>query len=164
MTISNNNLQCQCQISNVNVNFQSNFNPISMSIATLQSNVNVYVSIQFQFPMSMSMSLFNLNFQSQLSMSIFNSDQCQFTLNLLLGQQKWSCLFPNQVNNDLPSIGILLSQTFNWYLVTGQVPGSIQKRTTCTCLYTCASRQTASSIEQFVPSLCCVIGQTASSI
>ena len=88
-----------------------------MSIATLQSNVYVYVYASVQSQLSI-----------PLPMSIFNSNQCQFTLNLLLGQQKWSCLFPNQVNNNLPSIGILLSQTFNWYLIAGQVPGSIQKK------------------------------------
>jgi hypothetical protein len=126
--------QCQCQFS---IQFQSNFNvncnsPIQCLCLCL---------CQCQFSIQINVNL--LLGQQKWSCQFFNSNQCQFTLNLLLGQQKWSCLFSNQVNNNLPSIGILLSQTFNWYLIAGQVPGSIQKRTTCTCLYTYASGQTA---------------------
>jgi hypothetical protein len=217
MTISNFNsnvnvnIQCQCQCQcQFSIQFQSNLkvncnspiqcqclclNPIPTSNVSFncnsQSNVYVYVSAQSQLLIS-------------LSMSIFNSNQCQFTLNLLLGQQKWSCLPSNQVNDNLPSIGILLNQTFKLYLDTGQVPGSIQKepvvpayipmlpdkrqvqskRTVCTQLMLCyrsndkfnpenslypayallsVKRQVRSG-EQFVPSLCFVIGQTASSI
>ena len=102
-----------------------------------------------------------------------------------MGQQKWSCLFSNQVNDKLPSIGILLDQTFNLYLVTGRVPGSIQKeplvpahipmlpdkrqvRSKKNSLYPAHAllsvRRQVQSEEQFVPSLCFVIGQTTSSI
>jgi hypothetical protein len=110
--------------------------PIPISISNSNSNANFQANVNVNVNFNVNV---NVNFQ-------FSPNQCQFTLNLLLGQQKWSCLRSNQVNDNLPSIGILLSQTFNWYLVTGQVPGSIQKRTTCTYLYTYASGQTASSI------------------
>ena len=82
--------------------------------------------------------------------------RCQFStqinVNLLLGQQKWSCLFSNQVNDNLPSIGILLNQTFNLYLVTGQVPGSIQKEPLVPAYMSMfpVKRQVRSK-EQFVP-------------
>jgi hypothetical protein len=200
-------IQFQCQfpisnpmsmstsISNVNVNFQSNFNPISMSIAILQSDVNVYVSIQFQFPIS----TFNLNFQCQFSI--------QINVNLLSiyswANKNGHVYFQIKSMTIYPLIGILLNQTLNWYLVTGQVPGSIRKknhlyllvylcfrtngkfdRTVCTQFMLCyqsngkfdlknslypayallSVRQQVQSEEQFVPSLCFVIGQTTGSI
>jgi hypothetical protein len=210
MSISNSNsnfnvnLQCQFPMSNSNFNpipmSNSNFNPIPMSNSNINvkcqcqmsmSNVNIQCQCQcqcqFQFPSQCQCQCqcqcqFQFPSQCQMSNSTFNS--IQINVNLPLGQQKWSCLFSDQVNDNLPSIGILLSQTFNLYLFTGQVPGSIQKRTTCTYLYTYASGQTASSICRTVctqlilcyrsngkfdlknslyPSLCFVIGQTTSS-
>jgi hypothetical protein len=80
--------------------------------------MSMSMSMSMSMPMSMSMSML---------MSISTVNSVQINVNLLLGQQKWSCLFANRVNDNLPSIGILLNQTLNLYLVTGQVPGSIQK-------------------------------------